>query len=110
MFVTDYRFGDEVLQIGDHNIGIIKNEARDSVQDALRELVALVAALRSQVPDADRDVIDSAMGVITVGDSTDKGSLRRALSNIAGIAAVVGEVGVPVIEAIRKVAAAFGWG
>jgi hypothetical protein len=48
------------------------------------------------------------METIEAGGNGDKGALRRALGNIAGVAAVVGEVGVPVIEAIRKVMAAFG--
>jgi hypothetical protein len=37
-----------------------------------------------------------------------KGTLRRALGNIAGVAAMVGQVGVPVIEGVREVMAAFG--
>ena len=35
-------------------------------------------------------------------------SLRRALGNIAGIAALVGQVGAPAIEAVRSVLSALG--
>ena len=65
--------------------------------------------LRSQVSAEDRGIIDSAMEAIDSNGSPEKGSLRRALTSIAGIAALVGEIGAPVIEAIRKVTAAFGW-
>jgi hypothetical protein len=48
------------------------------------------------------------MNTIGAGDNVEKGTLRRALGNIAGIAAMVGQAGVPVIEAVRQVMAAFG--
>jgi hypothetical protein len=103
--MSNIHFGDNVVQRGDHNIGIIKNQ---DPQVALRELVSLVAILRGQIPEDDRRVVDDSMETIEAGGNGDKGALRRALGNIAGVAAVVGEVGVPVIEAIRKVMAAFG--
>jgi len=103
--MSNIHFGDNVVQHGDHNIGIIKNQ---DAQVALRELVSLVAILRGQIPEDDRRVVDDSMETIEAGGNGDKGALRRALGNIAGVAAVVGEVGVPVIEAVRKVMAAFG--
>lgn len=48
------------------------------------------------------------MNVIHRADNVEKGTLRRSLSNIAGVAAMVGQVGVPVIESVRAVMAAFG--
>jgi hypothetical protein len=107
--------GDQVFQVGDHSIGIIKYQAGEPPQAApgearvaLAELNAAVAALRSQVSTDDRRVMDGAMETIGSGVGSDKGRLRRALTSIAGIAALVGDVGAPVVEAIRKVTAAFG--
>jgi hypothetical protein len=103
--MSNIHFGDNVVQHGDHNIGIVKNQ---DPQVALRELISLVAILRDQIPADDRKVVDDSMETIEDGGNGDRGALRRALGNIAGVAAVVGEVGVPVIEAVRKVMAAFG--
>jgi hypothetical protein len=48
------------------------------------------------------------MNTIGTAENVEKGTLRRALGNIAGVAAMVGQVGVPVIESVRQVMAAFG--
>jgi hypothetical protein len=105
--------GDQVFQTGNYNIGIINNQADRPAQDELRtavaELNAVVGVLRSQVPAEDRTIIDAAMETIGSGETTERGSLRRALASLTGIASLVGDIGAPVIEAIRKVAAAFGW-
>jgi len=105
---TNYHIGDSVTQHGDGNIGIIKNQAPSDPNSALLELTRLVQVLRGQVPSADREVIDESMRAIGSGENVDKGTMRQALSRIAGIAALVGEVGGPVIAAIRAVMAAFG--
>jgi hypothetical protein len=104
----NYHFGDEVTQYGDHNVGMIKNQGPADPQAAFREMINAVQALRGQVSAADRQVIDESMNTIGTGDNVEKGTLRRALGNIAGIATMVGQVGVPVIESIHKVMAAFG--
>lgn len=104
----DYHFGNEVTQYGDHNVGIVKNQGPVNPQAALQEMISLVQTLRGQVTAVDRQVIDESMDTIGTGNNVEKGALRRALSNIAGIAAMVGEFGVPVIESIRRVMAAFG--
>lgn len=106
--MSDYHFGDKVNQYGDHNIGMIKNQGPADPQVAFREMINAVQALRDQVSAADRQVIDESMNTIGTGDKVEKQHLRRALGNIAGVAAMVGQVGVPVIESIRKVMAAFG--
>jgi hypothetical protein len=105
---TNYHIGDNVTQHGDGNIGIIKNQAPADPNSALLELTRLVEVLRGQVSTADREVIDESIRAIGSGENVNKGTMRRALSRIAGIAALVGEVGVPVIGAIRAVMAAFG--
>jgi hypothetical protein len=48
------------------------------------------------------------MRVIGAGDNVEKGTLRRALANIAGVATMVGQVGVPVIQSVHAVMAAAG--
>ncbi len=105
--------GDQVIQIGNYNVGVINNQADKPPQDELRtavaELNAVVRVLRGQVPAEDRTIIDDAIETIGSGETTERGSLRRALTSLAGIASLVGDVGAPVIEAIRKVAAALGW-
>lgn len=100
----NYHFGDNFVQIGDNNIGAIKNQGPS---DPLGEVVSLVALLHDHVSTDDRRVIDEAMEVIRT-EHPEKGALRRALSSIAGIAIIVGDVGAPVIEAIRRVSAALG--
>jgi hypothetical protein len=93
---------------GQNNVGMIKNQGPTDPQAALREMISAVDVLRDQVSAADRRVIDESMDTIGTGDNVDRGALRRALGNIAGIATMVGQVGVPVIESVRQVMAALG--
>ncbi len=104
----NFHFGDNVTQHGDHNVGMIKNQVPADPQAAFREMITAVQVLRGQVSAADRQVIDESMKAIGTGDNVEKGTLRRALGNIAGVATMVGQVGVPVIESVRAVMAAFG--
>ena len=92
---SNYHFGDEVTQHGDHNIGMIKNQGVADPQTAFREMINAVQVLRGQVSAADRHAIDESMRTIGTGENVEKGTLRRALGNIAGIAALVGQVGSP---------------
>jgi hypothetical protein len=105
---SSYHFGDEVTSYGDHNIGMIKNQCAVDPQTAWREMINAVRVLQGQVSATDRQVIDESMTIIASGDKVESGTLRRALGNIAGIATMVGQVGVPVVEAVRKVMTAFG--
>lgn len=95
---------------GDHNVGIDKRQGAPDPGQELRELADLVGMLRGQVGPGDRGVIDGALDAIDSGDTSENGPLRGALRQVAGIAVMVGEVGAPVIEAIRKVMTALGWG
>ena len=105
---SEFHFGDEVTQYGDYSIGMIKNQAPADPQAAFREMINAVQVLRGQVSAADRQVIDESMKAIGTGGNVEKGTLRRALGSIAGVATMVGEVGVPVIQSIHAVMAAFG--
>jgi hypothetical protein len=105
---SEFHFGDEVTQYGAHSIGMIKNQGAADPQAAFREMFNAVQVLRGQVSVADRQVIDESMKAIGTGGNVEKGTLRRALGSIAGVATMVGEVGVPVIQSIHAVMAAFG--
>jgi hypothetical protein len=102
--MSSYHFGDKITQHGNNNIGVIKTSA--DPQAALRDAVAI---LRGQIAESDRRTLDESMMMINAGDATPRQSLRQALTDIAGIAAVVGQVGVPVVEAVRNVMRAFGF-
>ncbi|HEY3873278.1 MAG TPA: hypothetical protein VGM10_33285 [Actinocrinis sp.] len=103
-----YHFGDEVHQTGDHNIGMIKSQGPIEQQAALSEMIAMVQILRDRVSPADRQIIDESVAVIGSDTSADKSAFRRALANLAGIAAIVNQVGIPAAESIRRVIDVFG--
>jgi hypothetical protein len=87
---------------------MINYHAQADRQVSFRELTVAVNALRGQVHPADRQTIDESLRSIGTGANIERPTLRQALSRLAGIAAVVGEVGAPVVEAVRKVSSAFG--
>ena len=101
-------YGDEVTQHGDHNVGMIKNQGSTDPHVLWQEMIDSIVAMKGHAPAPDRQLIDESMATISLGARADKGALRSALRNIAGVAMVIGEVGVPVVEAIRKVMSAFG--
>ncbi|MFI5647098.1 hypothetical protein [Kitasatospora sp. NPDC051705] len=100
-------FGDSVTQHGDHNIGIVKNQGPVDPQTAMRELIAAVAQLRGQVPAEDREVLDESLEAIGDGRGTPPATLRRALRNISGVAALAA-AGAPVVESIRRILDSLG--
>jgi hypothetical protein len=112
----NYHYGDEITQHGaysvgkiqgDHNVGVVQNQGLADPQAAFQAMLNAVQVLRGQVSSADRQAIDEAIDTIGTGHNVEKGTLRRALGSIAGIATMVGQVGVPVLEAIHVVMAAF---
>lgn len=103
-------YGDYINQYGGHNIGKIVNESSAEQKSALLEIIRLAEDLRAHVSADANQAIDESVAIIRHGDTVERGSLRRALQSLAGIASLVGEVGVPVIEAIHKVLTALGVG
>jgi hypothetical protein len=104
-----YHYGDNINQYGGHhNTGKATSQLPADTRQALLEIIDLTDVMRRQVSTAQSQVIDESVEILRRGDTTDRSSVRRALGNIAGIAALVGEVGVPVIDAIRKVMTALG--
>jgi len=111
---SNYHGGQHVsMHGGSNNVGINTgsvNYGAATPQDALRELTDAVNALRGHISPADRQVVDASMRTVGTGANAEPGGFRRALRDISGVAGMVGQVGVPVIEAVRKVMAAFGLG
>jgi hypothetical protein len=101
--------GDSVVQFGGQgNIGKIVNHSSGGPLMALEEVIRLAEALRVEVPSADARVIDDSVETLRKSGPSDHKTLRQALANIAGIAALVGQVGVPVIQAVRDALSALG--
>lgn len=101
--------GEQYNVSGTHNVGKIEhNYGPADVQASLQQLATAVRAIRSQLGDVDRAEVDTSLDTVRRHDSVEPGSVRRALASIAGVATVVGQVGAPVIVAVRQVMAALG--
>ncbi|MFD7619699.1 hypothetical protein [Streptomyces sp. NPDC059802] len=107
-----YYFGDNVnMHGGRGNTGIVKNQAvaadaaavSPALQSAVEELLQLVEELRDRVPPASAQAIDESLADISTDDGTPPQDRHRALMAIAGIAATVGVVGQPVLDAVNKI-------
>ncbi|NBH05982.1 hypothetical protein [Amycolatopsis sp. SID8362] len=75
--------------------------------DALRELADAIELMKPRLDAEEAAEVDEAHAVIVDGKS-EPGLLKRAAKKILGVATFAGEVGAPVVEAVRKVLAAFG--
>ncbi|KIZ13676.1 hypothetical protein [Streptomyces natalensis] len=101
--------GDHVtMHGGSGNVGIDKRitpaqEVPQAVQEALHELLTLVQELRAQVPPASADALDDALPALRAESNVQPQERHRALLSVAGIAATVGALGVPTVEAINKI-------
>ncbi|MCX4730732.1 hypothetical protein [Streptomyces sp. NBC_01363] len=107
-----YYFGDNVnMHGGRGNTGIVKNQAvaadaaavSPALQSAVEELLQLVEELRDRVPPASAQAIDESLADISADDGAPPQDRHRALMAIAGIAATVGVVGQPVLDAVNKI-------
>jgi hypothetical protein len=106
--MTNYVQGDQYNQYGEHSVGRIQNYGPADPGAAYQQMLRAVQVLRGQLSPADRVLVDEQLGVLSAGPEQDPGTLRRALGTVAGVAAVVGQVGAPVIEAVRQVMSALG--
>lgn len=104
--------GDNVnMYGGHHNTGMVKKQtgpavpASPELQAAVRELHDLVRELRAQAPPASARAIDESLPEITAEAGAPVNERHRALMAVAGIAATVGAIGQPVIEAVNKILA-----
>ncbi|MFD6423455.1 hypothetical protein [Streptomyces sp. NPDC060198] len=100
--------GDSVTQHGDHNTGIVHHHAPLPPEDALRRLQVAVAALRPHLTEEDLPVVEAGMQTLALGSGAEPSRVRLALTRIAGVATMIGGVGVPVVEAVRGVMESWG--
>ncbi|MGK3200572.1 hypothetical protein [Amycolatopsis sp. MEPSY49] len=104
-------YGDQVggdkFEVHDQGIGKIVHHGPVDQQAAFRELLAAVQALRPQVTGTDRQVVDESLATLQA-PRPEPARLRRALGAVSGVAMMVGQVGAPVVEAVRKVMTALG--
>jgi hypothetical protein len=110
--LNTYQQGDNYIVDGTHNIGkqqfIHGNHQQGAdPQQVLNQLIGATMAMREQASLEERPLIDSALEAIGNG-SGEKSVIRRALTQIAGVAALVGSTGPPVIAAIQAVTSALG--
>ncbi|WP_052849566.1 hypothetical protein [Streptomyces avicenniae] len=108
----DMHFGDNIhINGGSHHIGkqeITYGGTDDrAVRDALALLLIRVDELRERLPGASGAVVDASLPAVA-----DVGALpaerAAAARTVAGIAAAIGAVGTPVVEAANALIALFG--
>jgi hypothetical protein len=100
-------YGGDRVEVSGSGIGKIVYQGPADQQAALRELLDAVQALRSQVSGTDREVVDESLATLRT-PRPEPARLRRALGAVSGVAMMVGQVGAPVVEAVRKVMTALG--
>ncbi|NXY99599.1 hypothetical protein HYE82_35570 [Streptomyces sp. BR123] len=107
-----YHFGDSVnMYGGSGNTGMVKNIAAPAappalspeLQEAIKDLLRRVEALRGQLPPASAQVLDASLPDATGGADVPAQARQSALMSIAGIAAVVGPLGQPIVDAVTTV-------
>ncbi|MET9463400.1 hypothetical protein ABZY44_01010 [Streptomyces sp. NPDC006544] len=113
-----HHIGDNVTVNGSHNIGIVKNHspsvspsATPALDGQIEALRRMLLELRAQVEPASARSIDRNLPAITSGPAEETAAVeggfeeRRhgALMAVAGIAAVAGEIGVPVLAAVTAI-------
>ncbi|WP_374776328.1 hypothetical protein OG756_29755 [Streptomyces sp. NBC_01310] len=79
-----------------------------ALEEAVRELLALLRELRAQVPRAAAQRIDESLPAITADPAVSSVERYNALTAVAGIAATVGAIGQPVLDAVRTLLALVG--
>ncbi|MCF4136040.1 hypothetical protein L1856_02745 [Streptomyces sp. Tue 6430] len=104
--MTDgFHIGDNVTQYGDHNTGVVHHH---SAEEAVSRLQAAVLLLRPHLSEHELPIVDAGMQTVVADGNADPGRVRLALTSIAGVASVVGGVGVPVVDAVRAVLQTLG--
>ncbi|MEU9856928.1 hypothetical protein [Streptomyces sp. NPDC047974] len=100
---THHYHGDVVnMHGGQGNQGIVHHHAPAPAltpEQALAAVRELAEALRTQLPDADREALDE--GLAGLDEAAAGPERRRTLLAIAGIAATVGTLGQPLLDSVR---------
>jgi hypothetical protein len=94
--------GDNFSVGGTGNIGKIENSGQTNTDAALRDVQEKVSILRANLAPDHLAVVDSALQQLGPGSNASAEIQRSALARIAGIATVVGSIGTPAVEAIRR--------
>ena len=107
-----YHFGDRVdINGGAGHIGVVKGnvtqgaapQASADLAAAIRELLVQVERLRGQVSSVTAQAIDDSLADIDGQAGAPPEERHRALMAVAGIAATVGAIGLPVLEAVNRI-------
>ncbi|MET9671914.1 hypothetical protein ABZY68_02300 [Streptomyces sp. NPDC006482] len=110
----NYGGGDQVnIFGGTAHTGIVHHHvaAQPTLEEALRAVVALMRELRAEVAPEDRGAFDEALPVLAADAPAEaQQTRRRALVTVAGIAAVLGTVGTPLLDAARAALELLGVG
>lgn len=102
---------------GEGHTGIVHNHPapppQPTLEEALRTVVAIVRELRAEVAPEDRRSLDEALPVLEA-DAADPAVgtpvRRRALLTVAGIAAMLGTLGAPLLDSARAALELLGVG
>ncbi|MFD3661328.1 hypothetical protein ACFWVF_12135 [Streptomyces sp. NPDC058659] len=102
---------------GEGHTGIVHNHHAPSQQptleEALRTVVTLMRELRAEVAPEDRRSFDEALPVLAAdatGAAVETPVRRRALVTVAGIAALLGTLGAPLLDSARAALELLGVG
>ncbi|MEU3691015.1 hypothetical protein [Streptomyces narbonensis] len=113
---NNYFQGDAVIiHDGTGHQGIVHNYAAPpqppTLEEALRTVVALMRELRAEVGPEDQRSFDDALPVLAADEAAAAPPVqRRALLTVAGIAALLGTVGTPLLDAARAALELLGVG
>ena len=101
--MTNFHIGDNNTTYGANSPITTTRSSPSAEQAAVQELLQAVQVMRSQVSGGAQQAADEFLRLAGSGAQPQKHELRQALVKIGGVATLVGQVGVPVIEAIQKV-------
>ena len=105
--MPDIHFGDINSTHGANSPITTNRSSGIDERSALQALVQAILVMRAQAPGASQEAADEFLQLINSGTHVEKHQLRDAIVKIGGVATVLGQVGVPVIQAIQKLTEAF---
>lgn len=106
--INNVNYGNNYGNIGNNNTLNVTQAANQDAGTQLQELVRAVQVMREQGPPAARPAAEEFLEVATSPAKEESHRLRDALLRLGAVATVVGQTGVPVIDAIEKVKSALG--
>ncbi|MCX5014462.1 hypothetical protein OG765_26240 [Streptomyces sp. NBC_00555] len=110
-------YGDVVnMNQGTGNTGIVKYQSPTVApqlpadqREAIEKLVRLLEELRGQIPPGSAETVDGSLRAIASADSTPQ-ERHGALMTVAGVAAVIGPLAQPVVDAVQAILRLLGAG